>query len=133
MLHNISFENENFCAMDILETPTLEAKRRDSINEHESFTFETPRVSCSLPKALEFVSATCSYEDHNRLLILIHKLFKRMVVDAFIYHKYCKSRSGTVALTLQLELYCPMLGGEDGNYTTIVSYKMKFLWSSLRP
>jgi hypothetical protein len=31
-----------------------------------------------------------------------------------------------MVLSLQLELYCPMLGGEDGNYTTIDSYMMKF-------
>ena len=94
--------NENSCAMDILETPTLESKRRDSINEHESFTFETPRVSCSLSKSPEFVSLStqCFYEDHNHLLILVSKLFKMMVVDAFVYHKYCKSQSCTMALTL---------------------------------
>jgi hypothetical protein len=37
-------------------------------------------------------------------LILVSKLFKRMVVDAFVYHKYCKSHRCTVALTLPLEL-----------------------------
>ena len=49
------------------------------------------------------LSDTCSYEDANHLLILISKLFRRMVVDAFVYHKYCKSHSCIVALTLQLE------------------------------
>ena len=49
------------------------------------------------------LSATCFHEDHNHLLILVSKLFKRMVVDAFVYHKYCKSHCCTVTLTLQLE------------------------------
>ena len=103
-----SLENKNSCAMDIRETPTLESKRRDSTNEHERFSFETPRVSCSLLESLELItlSATCLYEDHNHLLVLICKLFKRMVVDASIYYKYCKSHSSTVVLTLQLEQKC---------------------------
>ena len=94
----VILHNENFYAMDCLETLTLESKRRDSINKHESFTFETFRVSCSLSKSPEFVSlsAKCFYEDRNHLLILVSKLFKRMVVDAFVYHKYYKSRSCTM-------------------------------------
>jgi len=43
-------ESENSLAMDIRETPTLEFKRRDSTNEHESLTFETPQVSCPVSK-----------------------------------------------------------------------------------
>ena len=59
----IILHNENSCAMDSLETPTLESKRWDSINEHGSFTFETFRISCSLSKSLEFISlsAKCFY------------------------------------------------------------------------
>jgi hypothetical protein len=54
-------------------------------------------------------------------------------MDAYVYQKYCKSNSCTVALTLQLEHYCYMFGGKARNYTTIDSYGMKFPWSSLRP
>ena len=101
-----SIENKTPHAMDIHETPTLESKRRDSTNENESFTFEIPHGSCSILKSPEFVSLsiTSFYEGHNHLLILIYKLFNRMVVDAFIYHKFCNSRGYTVILTLQLEL-----------------------------
>ena len=77
------------------------------------------------------LSATCFHEDHNHLLILVSKLFKRMVVDAFVYHRYCKSCSCIVALTLQLERKCSILCGEVGNYTTNDSCKMKFPRSSL--
>ena len=79
------------------------------------------------------LSAICFHEDHNHLLILVSKLFKRMVVDAFVYHKYYKSHSCTVVLTLQLERNYSMLCGEARNYTTNDSCKTKFLWSSLRP
>jgi hypothetical protein len=47
-------------------------------------------------------------------LILVSKLFKRMVVDAFIYHKYCKSHSCVMALTLQLERKCSIIGVKLG-------------------
>ena len=96
ILHDLSFEKENFYAMDIL------------------------------------LSTTCLYEDPNHLVILVSKLFRRMVVDAYVYHEYCKSRGCTVVLTLQLERKCSMLGGGAGNYTTINSYRRKFPWSSLR-
>jgi hypothetical protein len=52
------------------------------------------------------LSTVCNYEDPNHLSILVSKPFKRMVVDAFVYHKYCKSHSSTVVLILQLEYYC---------------------------
>ena len=97
ILNDISLESKNFCAMDILFSPT------------------------------------CPYEDHNHLSILILKLFKRMVVDAFVYHKYCKSPSCIVAQTLQLEQKCSILCGEVWNNTTNDSCKMKFTRSSLRP
>jgi hypothetical protein len=93
---DLFFEKENFCAMDNPLAPTLETKK-DTTYEHESFTFETPQDSCSLLESPEFVSfmTTCYYEDPNH--------FRRMDVDAFVYQKYCKSHSSTVALTLQLE------------------------------
>ena len=48
-------------------------------------------------------STMCPYEDHNHPLILVVELFRRMVEDAYVYHKYCKSHGGIVVLTLQLE------------------------------
>ena len=94
--------------MDNLRAPTLELEKNDSTSKHEGFSFETPLISCSLLESLELItlSATCLYEDHNHLLVLICKLFKRMVVDASIYYKYCKSHSSTVVLTLQLQHNC---------------------------
>ena len=46
------------------------------------------------------LSTPCPYEEHNHPSLLISKLFRRMVVDAFIYHKFYNSRSATVALIL---------------------------------
>jgi len=80
----MSLEKENRCAMDNLEAPTLELKKNDSTNEHEDSSFETPCISCSLLESPELIthSATHFYEDHNHLLVLVYKLFRRMVVDA---------------------------------------------------
>jgi len=90
--------------MDISKE-TLGIKKKEPIVEHERFSFETPQVSYSLSEAPELIlfSNKCSHQDHNLLLILVLKLFKRMVVDAFVYHKDCKSHSSTMVLTLQLE------------------------------
>ena len=108
ILHDISLENKNCWAMDNFGAPTLELKKNDSTSKHEGFSFETPCVSCSPLDSLELItfSATRFYKDHNHLLILISKLFRRMVVDAYVYHKYCKFRSSTMVLTLQLEWHC---------------------------
>ena len=106
--HDITLEKENFLAIDKLETSTLELEMNDSTNEHESSSFEFTHVSCSLLASLELItlSATGFYEDPNLLLILVCKHFNRMVVDAFVYHKYCRSHGSIVVLTLQLEPYC---------------------------
>ena len=105
ILHNISLKKENHCAMVNLEAPTLELKKNNSTNKHEGFSFETSRISCSLLESLELItlSATRFCEDHNHLLVLVYKLFRRMVVDAYVYHKYCKSCGCIVILSLQLE------------------------------
>jgi uncharacterized protein (UPF0262 family) len=91
--------------MDMPKAPTLETKKKDSTFEHESFSLETPRISCSLLESPEFVvlSVACCYEEDNLPSLLVSKTFRRMVIDAFICHKYYKSCSSTVVLTLQVE------------------------------
>jgi hypothetical protein len=92
-MHDEYFEEENICAMDIPITFTLDSKGKDSTYEHESITLETSFDSGSLLEYLEFMlpSTMCFHENHNHISVLVCKLFKRMVVDVFIYHKHCKS------------------------------------------
>jgi hypothetical protein len=52
------------------------------------------------------LSTMCPYKDPNRFLLFISKLFRKMVVDTYVYHKHCKSRGSTMVLTLQLEHSC---------------------------
>jgi hypothetical protein len=68
---NTILEKEKFCAIDNPLAPTLETKK-DSTVEHESFSFETSHISCSLLESLEFVllKTTCFYEDLSHHLLL---------------------------------------------------------------
>ena len=101
MFHFESLEKENFCAMDLPQT--LESKTEESTNKHE--TFEFPQDSCPNKDSPEFTSlrATCSHQVSNHLLNFPSKMYKRVVVDAFVYRKHSKFRGSTVALTLQLK------------------------------
>ena len=64
---------ENPMAKHNPKAPTLETVENVFTIEHESFSFETPHISCSLLKSPEFVSltATCFYVDRNHLLTYI--------------------------------------------------------------
>ena len=99
--HEESLEEENFCAINSPDTLDNEY----STNEHENFSFELPQDSCSHLESPESVSLSiaCFYNDLNNFSILIYQNFRRLVVDTFVYHKHCKFRECTVALTLQLE------------------------------
>ena len=92
---------KRFCAMDL--PPTQESKTESSTNKDE--TFEFPQDSCphKEPPESSSPSATCSHQDHNHLLILPSKMYRRVVVNAFVYRKHYKFRGSTMALTLQLK------------------------------
>ena len=57
----------------------LESNEKDSSNEHENFTLDIP---CSFNATLEsgMLSAPCTHEDYNHLMVLFCKFFKRLVV-----------------------------------------------------
>jgi hypothetical protein len=93
-------------AMEFCEAPTLESEGKNSIDEHGSFILEIPQEPYSFsasPKS-GTLCAPRKHKDYNHLKVLSCKIFRRLVVDAYIYHKYCKFYGCTVALTLQLKL-----------------------------
>ena len=47
--------------------------------------------------------AASTYEFYNRLKVLFCKMFRRVVVDAYVYHKYCKSLGCTCGTNLAAE------------------------------
>jgi hypothetical protein len=91
--------------MDFCEALTLESEGKDSIDEHVSFILEITQEPCLFNASPEsgMLCAPCTHEDYNHLKVLSCKIFMRLVVDAYVYHKHCKFRGCFVALTLQLK------------------------------
>ena len=93
--------------LDIDEESTLELEREDDINEHGSYFINTSSNPCSYQKSPEsIVLSTTTHEIFNPLILLVHKIFERVVVDVFVYHKYCRSccvnlKIGTQRLVLE--------------------------------
>jgi hypothetical protein len=82
-----------FLPIDIHKETTLESKQEDNVNEHEAISL-TPHQICAHMRNLlnQLVSLTLPHTRSSTPLILpVHKDFKRVVVDAYVYHKYCKS------------------------------------------
>ena len=78
--------------LDIHEESTLELEKEDNINKHGSYFINTPSNPCSYEKSIESIGlSTTTHEIFNTLMLLVHKFFERVVVDAFVYHKYCRS------------------------------------------
>ena len=78
--------------LDIHEESTLELEKQDDINEHGSRFMNTSSNPCSYEKSPELISlSTTTHDIFNPLILSVHKDFERMVVDAFIYHKYYRS------------------------------------------
>ena len=102
IFHDESLEMETPWAMEHFEVPTLESKGKDSTDEHGSFTLEIPQKPCSsnaIPKS-GTLSAPYTHENYNHLKVLFCKIFRRLVVDVYVYRKHCRFRGCTVALTL---------------------------------
>ena len=78
--------------LDIHEESTMELEKEGYINEHGSYIMIISLNPCSHGKSPELIDlSTTTYEIFNPLMLLVHKNFERVVVDAFVYHKYCRS------------------------------------------
>jgi hypothetical protein len=93
---------ENSWSKEIYEAPTLESKGKDSIDQHGHFILDTPHEPCLHHASSEsgMLGALSTHEGYNCLMVLSCKKFRRMVVDAYSYHKHCRFHVCTVALTL---------------------------------
>ena len=82
-----------FPPIDIHEETTLEPEKEDDINEHGSYFMNISSNPCSYEKSPESIglSNIATHEIFNPLILPVHKDFERVVVDAYVYHKYCKS------------------------------------------
>ena len=82
-----------FSPIDIHKETPLEIEKEDYISEHESYFINTTSNPCShekSPKSISFFNIA-THEIFNPLILPIHKDFEMVVLDAFVYHKYCRS------------------------------------------
>ena len=79
--------------LDIHEESTMELEKEDDINEHGSHFMNTSSNLCTYEKSPESIglSIIATHEIFNPLILHVHKDFERVVVGAYVYHKYCKS------------------------------------------
>jgi len=93
--HKQEIMDEYVWSMDILEGSTLESKKEDHVDKHQSYILEEPQDPRLHEKSLEsiFPCATYTYESYAHPMLLFYQILERMVVDAFVYHKYSKAHS----------------------------------------
>jgi hypothetical protein len=65
----------------------------DDINEHGNYSITISLKPCSYETSLYSISLSnlSTFEIFNPLILSIYKNLKMVVVDAYVYHKYCKS------------------------------------------
>ena len=97
--HDKSLEMGKPWAKEFCEAPTLESNEKDSSHEHGNFTLDIPCSFNATPES-DMLSAPCTHEDYNHLMVLFCKTFRRLVVDVHVYHKHCRFHGCTVALIL---------------------------------
>jgi hypothetical protein len=86
----------NFPPIDIHdETPMKLEKGGYIIDEHGSYFMNISSNPCSYDKSPELTSLSniVTYKISNPLMLFVHKNFERVVVDAYVYHKYYRSHS----------------------------------------
>ena len=79
--------------LHIQEETSLELEKEDDIDEHGSYFMNTSSNPCSHEKSPESIglSNIATHKIFNPLILSIYKDFERVVVDAFVYHKYSRS------------------------------------------
>ena len=75
------------------ETPNIQIRDEDNINEHGIYFIPTSFTPCSYETSSQSIglSNITTFEISNPLFLSIYKNFKRTVVDAYVYNKYCRS------------------------------------------
>jgi hypothetical protein len=93
--HRQEMMDEYVWSMDILEGAALEPKKEDHVDKHQSYILEEPQDPRFREKSPESIisSIASTYESYTHPMLLFYQILKRMVVDAFVYHKYSKARS----------------------------------------
>jgi hypothetical protein len=101
--HRHGMIETTFPPIDIHGETPLELKKEDDIDEHGSYFMNTSSNPCSYEKSPESIdlSNITTHEIFNSLILSASKDFKRVVIDAYIYHKYYKSHCLTLEIGTQ--------------------------------
>ena len=90
--YKLEHDVENVCSMDTLEV--VDSISNPEVNEEDgSFIFEGPQDTYSFDETPSPL-ANSTHIESNHPMPLHQKNFERVVVDEFVYHKYCKSHCG---------------------------------------
>lgn len=87
-----SLEEDLECHEKESAHPLLEME--NFINEHGSYPLILSSSPCSFEKSPNSIFLSTKQEIYNSFTLLVSKIFAVEVVDAFVYHKFSKSRSG---------------------------------------
>ena len=101
--HRHGMTETMFLPIDIHEETPLEIEKEDNINEHGSYFMNTSSNPCLHEKSPESIglSNIAAHEVFNPLILSVPKFFEKVVVDAYVYHKYCKSRCENLEIGTQ--------------------------------
>ena len=76
------------------EKESAPPKKDDFINKHVSYFLTIPSIPCSYEKFPKFIcSSAITDKIYNPFLLPVNKNIERVIVDAFVYHKFCKFHS----------------------------------------
>jgi hypothetical protein len=80
--------------INIHEESPFELEKKDDIDEHGNYFMNTSSNPCSHEKSPESIglSNIAIQKIFNALILPVPKDFERVVVDTYVYYKYCKSR-----------------------------------------
>jgi hypothetical protein len=83
----------NLLLIDIHKETPLEFEKEDDINEHGSYFISTSSNPYLYEKSLDSIGLSnfAIHEISNPLMLFVHKNFETVVVDAYVYYKYCRS------------------------------------------
>jgi hypothetical protein len=106
--HRHEMIETNLLPIDIHKETPLEFEKEDYINKHGSYFMSTSSNTYSYEKSPDLIglSNITTHKIFNPLILPSHKKIERVVVDTYVYHKYCRSHCvnleiGTQRLVLE--------------------------------
>ena len=74
------------------EKETTLPKTKDNKDEHGNYFIYVTPIPCSYEKVAKKIYNFAIFKRiHKPFLLSVHKDFERVIVDAFVYHKFSKS------------------------------------------